>query len=560
MRTGVNGPMDVDKMQKKLAIWADRDPDHRFYDLYNLLYDEDWLYRAYRAVKSNSGSKTAGIDGLPMSDFEKSLQGNLERLARSLKGETYDPKPVRRTYIPKGDGRKRPLGVPTVRDRIVQEALRMVLEPIYEADFSQYSFGFRPGRSTMDVFQVVKMATAEKHKYFWVIDADIEGFFDNVDHQTLEQIMQSRIKDQQIRDLVWDFLRAGVMEEGTFRHSMLGTPQGGIVSPLLANIYLNELDQWARQFTDRSTSERAKYRRNGEGNWIYVRYADDFLLFSNGKKPEVERMEGRLRNYLDQRLSLQLSPRKTEIVHVNDGFDFLGFHAERRKSGSGGKRTQITIPKEAIEDLKEKVQAATSYSHHEEAIRAKILALNAMIRGWGNYYRHCWKAASRFNDLDYFIWWELWSWIAAKHDLSIKQAVSQFGDEDGLPAAGDLSLVQLRSLGTEKYTGKYLKGNPYLEDLPVKREELPDDNPWLGVEEGKAGFMDQREKALRRDEWKCQECGADLGLENAEVHHLRPVRDTSSSEELNRLENLTSLCSSCHEEQTEHNEWQRQEP
>lgn len=560
MRTGVNGPMDVDKMQKKLAVWADRDPDHRFYDLYNLLYDEDWLYRAYRAVKSNSGSKTAGVDGLRVSDFEKSLQGNLERLARSLKNETYDPKPVRRTYIPKSGGRKRPLGVPTVRDRIVQEALRMVLEPIYEADFSQYSFGFRPGRSTMDVFQVVKMATAEKHKYFWVIDADIEGFFENVDHQTLEQIMQSRIKDQQIRDLVWDFLRAGVMEEGTFRHSMLGTPQGGIVSPLLANIYLNELDQWTRQFTDRSTSERAKYRRNGEGNWIYVRYADDFLLFSNGKKPEVERMEDRLREYLNQELSLRLSPRKTEIVHVNDGFDFLGFHAKRRKSGSGGKRTQITIPKEAIEDFKEKVQAATSYSHHEEAMRAKILALNAMIRGWGNYYRHCWSAGSRFHDLDYFIWWELWSWIAAKHDLSIKQAVRRFGDEDGLPTIGDLSLIQLGDLDTGKYTGRYLKENPYLEGLPVEREELPDGNPWLGVEEGKAGFMDQRERALQRDEWECQKCGTALGSKNAEVHHKSPVRSSSASDKLNRLGNLTSLCSSCHEEKTQHNEWQRQEP
>jgi Retron-type reverse transcriptase len=192
-------PMEVDKMQKKLAVCA-QDPGFRFDDIYNLIYDRDWLHRAFGAVKSNSGSKTAGVDGQTVSDFEASLEENIEALARSLKREEFAPKPVRRTYIPKGDGRKRPLGIPTVRDRIVQEALRMVLEPIYETDFDQYSFGFRPGRRTHDAIKAAYLAMNNRKKMFWVIDADIEGFFDNLDHLTLEQILQDRIGDQSVRD------------------------------------------------------------------------------------------------------------------------------------------------------------------------------------------------------------------------------------------------------------------------------------------------------------------------------------------------------------------------
>jgi group II intron reverse transcriptase/maturase len=548
--------MDVDEMQKKLAVWAESDPDHRFFDIYHLLYDEDWLHRAYRAVKANAGSRTAGVDGLNMSDFEEDKERNLQDLRQSLKSETFEPKPVRRTYIPKGDGRKRPLGIPTIKDRIVQEALRMVLEPIYETDFSQYSYGFRPNRNTMDALEFVRMMTDETHKYFWVIDADIEGFFDNVDHQTLEQIVQDRIKDQQIRDLIWEFLKAGVMEEGEYRHSMLGTPQGGIVSPLLANVYLNELDQWAKRWTDIPRREKKCRRREGKGNWVYTWYADDFLMLSNGSKGEVEQMKGRLRSFLEEKLSLTLSKKKTELVHVNDGFDFLGFHVERSVNGMGKKQTQITIPKEAERDLREKIYAATSDTQFNVSVRAKIMALNPVIRGWAEYYKYCWKAQSVYNRLDSFIWRQMMKWIAGKHDTSVKEAVGMIGPNKSRIKYGDMELTCLKDTdGGTKYMEPIHKDHPYLEDEVINREEFPEERPWLGDEGDRAGLKDQRMKVLKRDDWTCQSCGANLSEAQPEVHHKKPVRDFSNPKEANRLENLVSLCPGCHKDKTDYGKW-----
>ncbi|MCS4044890.1 group II intron reverse transcriptase/maturase, partial [Salinibacter ruber] len=247
--------MDVDRMQTKLATWS-QDPGWRSNDLYNLLYDRDWLHHAYGSVKSNSGARTAGVDGQTIQDFEEDLGENLESLAKELKSQSFDPKPVRRTYIPKGDDEERPLGIPTIKDRIVQEALRMVLEPIWESDFSEYSFGFRPNRRTQDAIQAAYLAISPTSKMQWVIDADVKGFFDNVDHGILCETIQDRITDRKMLHLIWDFLKSGVMEDGIFRHSTLGTPQGGIVSPVLANIYLNELDQWAKQWTNLDRTNR----------------------------------------------------------------------------------------------------------------------------------------------------------------------------------------------------------------------------------------------------------------------------------------------------------------
>jgi RNA-directed DNA polymerase len=537
--------MDVDETQKKLATWAKRDPGHRFFDIYHLLYDENWLHRAYSSVKSNAGSRTAGVDGLKMSDFEEDLSDNLKALRQSLKQETFEPRPVRRTYIPKDDGRKRPLGIPAIKDRIVQEVLRMVLEPIYETDFSQYSYGFRPNRSVMDALQVVKTMTTESHKYFWVIDADVKSFFDSVNHQKLEQIVQDRIKDQKIRDLIWKFLRAGIMEEGTYRHSTIGTPQGGIVSPLLANVYLNELDQWAERFTEIPQSEKSKRRRKGKGNWKYVRYADDFLLLSNGTKREAEAMEEKLREYLDTELALTLSKRKTEIVHVNDGFDFLGFHIERTVNRKGEKQTQITIPKEAIDSFRETIYTATS-GNYNSSERAKILALNPVIRGWGNYYRYCWRSASTFSSLDYFIWQRVMRWIARKHKITVRKAVKRLDSNGKRIRISGATLTQMRDLnGSAKYTGRFLKDHPYLEETEVTREELPRERPWLGTEK-RPGYEGQRYKALKRDSWTCQECGTNLERAGAEVHHKTPVRKYSDPNQAHRLDNLVSLCSGCH--------------
>jgi group II intron reverse transcriptase/maturase len=228
--------VDVGETQKKLSQWAEQERSHRFYDLYHLLHHEDWLRTAQAHVKQNAGSRTAGYDGVSMRDFEGNLGENLKALGEDLKTRRFEPQPVRRTYIReiKAGGRikMRPLGIPAIRDRIVQEVLRMVLEPIWEADFSRHSYGFRPNRSKKDaVAYLGARLTGGTGAYGWAIEGDIQSFFDTIDHHKLMQLLRQRIKDNKVLSLVWKFLRAGIMEQGNLRHSLLGTPQGGILTP-----------------------------------------------------------------------------------------------------------------------------------------------------------------------------------------------------------------------------------------------------------------------------------------------------------------------------------------
>ncbi len=529
-------PMDVDETQKKLATWA-QDPSFRFDDIYNFMCYPEWLNRAYRSVKSNSGSATAGIDGRTLEDFEEDLGENLRNLSGELKAESFDPEPVRRTYIPKGDGRKRPLGIPTIKDRIVQEALRMLLEPIYEQDFSDYSFGFRPNRRTQDAIEAAKISS-HTHNKMWVLDADIKGFFDNVDHRTLEQIIQNRITQKKVRRLIWLFLKAGIMEDGTFQHSMLGTPQGGIVSPLLANVYLNELDQWVKQWTDLSQTESNRRRRRGKGNWTHVRYADDFLMLTNGTRERAEKMKERVADFLDEELNLTLSDKKTELVHVEDGVDFLGYRIQKKQ---GTVRKQVT--KEAREDIRAKVKTATN-GETDVSVRSKIMALNAVVRGWANYYKYASNAGKVFNDLDHFVWDKLTDWLGRKYKMSVAQVCERKLDCEHPLTINGATLTRVSGMG-DRYTQSHTnKPKVYLNNQENEREKLPDDNPWLGNQESRD--QDKRWKALERDEWECQDCGTPLKEGNAEVHHIRMYRGYSSPKGADRLENLVSLCRECH--------------
>ena len=223
--------MHVGDMPRKLSVWAEQDKSHRFYDLYHRLYDRDWLRLAHEHVAHNAGSMTAGCDGVTMALFDEHLEGNLHQLAQELKSETFEPYPVRRVYMLKAQGRYRPWGIPSSRDRMVQEALRMVLEPIYEADVSPYSVGFRPNRSTMEAMKGVLWSTTERKKFFWVIEGDLASSFDTINHRRRIRMLRRRIRDEKPLRFIWKFLRAGVMEQKLFRDTELGTPQGGIASP-----------------------------------------------------------------------------------------------------------------------------------------------------------------------------------------------------------------------------------------------------------------------------------------------------------------------------------------
>jgi group II intron reverse transcriptase/maturase len=224
----------------------------------------------------------------------------------------------------------RPLGIPAISDRIVQEALRMILEPIWEADFSRHSYGFRPNRSTKDAVAYIGSRLASTGRgYGWIVEGDIQSFFDTINHQKLMQLVQERIRDKKISSLVWKFLRAKIMEQGNLRHSLLGTPQGGIVSPLLANIYLHELDRYMERYTEIPKWDRSKRKGRGLANFLYVRYADDCVVLCDGTKGQAETMRQELYEFLKSELMLELSLEKTKVTHVSEGFEFLGFQIGR---------------------------------------------------------------------------------------------------------------------------------------------------------------------------------------------------------------------------------------
>jgi group II intron reverse transcriptase/maturase len=539
--------MNVGEMQRKLSFWATQDKERKFYGLYDLLYDRDWLRLAHDYVKQNAGSVTAGCDSVNMAIFDENLEANLQRITEELKLETFAPDPVRRVYIPKSNGKTRPLGIPSIKDRIVQEALRMVLEPIFEADFSQYSFGFRPTRCTMDAVRYIQWSTTEQKKFFWVIEGDIASYFDTIHHPKLIRLVARRVKDKKVLRLIWKFLRSGVMEKRTFRDTTLGTPQGGIISPLLANIYLNELDRYMERYTSLPQGEKLKRRQQGLGNFTIARYADDFVVLCNGGQRQAEEMQEELYQFLKGSLRLNPSKEKTKITHINDGFNFLGFRIQR---GQGGKRitTKIVIPDEAMDKIRVKIHTALDPSSHQDSVNSKIIGLNGLIRGWCQYYQYTSKASTQFSQLGHELFWEMGHWLGRKFKLTMPEVMRRF-NQNGF-TSGEYRLLKPTEFPSLRYQQRFFKPNPYLTQKRVlSRENLPVESYWTGYE-ARPGMADLRPLILERDEHICQICGIKTTTSTAEVDHIRPVKRFKRPIDANTFNNLWTLCKNCHQEKT----------
>jgi len=542
--------MNIGEIQRTLSLKAERKPNHQFENLYDLLYDKDWLRLAHDGVAQNAGSITAGCDGINMEAFDENLEENLQKLAQELKAETFEPYPVRRTFIPKSNGKERPLGIPTIRDRIVQEALRMILEPIYEADFSQYSFGFRPNRCTMDAIKAILWSTTEHKKFFWVIEGDISSYFDTINHKKLLKLLGKRIKDRKLLKLTWKFLRAGVMEGKLFRDTKLGTPQGGIVSPLLANVYLHELDRYMTRYTSLTQKEKGARRNQGKGNYTYIRYADDFVVLGNGTKEEAEAMKEELHTFLDQNLMLRLSKEKTKVTHLNDGFNFLGFRVQR-KPGSEKMGTKILIPQESVERVMEKITHATGETSHKDSISTKILALNRIIGGWCRYYQYTSKASTTFHRIEYRTFWLFAHWLGRKFQLSMPEVLRTYSQGETLGTPEYQLTRAHKNFPSLRYMKRFLKPNPYTTQDTIQREELQAENYWTGYET-RPGMEDLRQLTLKRDEYICQRCGKRGTPNTLHADHIRPVRRFKRPVDANVPENLQTLhIEICHRKKTE---------
>jgi len=548
---------------KKLA---EQDANKRFTRLYRLLRQSGLLVMARERTVGNKGAQTPGVDGQKMADMDNE---KMVRLSQEMRTGTYLPQPVRRVYIPKRNGKLRPLGIPTSRDTIIQAGVALILEAIYEPVFRKCSHGFRRQHSTITAIR--QMFSAYRAGAKWIIEGDITDCFGSIPHGVILNCLRKRIKDEHFIDLIRKMLQAGVMEAGSFAPSYSGTPQGGIVSPILANIVLHELDIWleqemgvnpapltAQEMNARSNPEymRLHYRMvdiqrylNGKRPMpknttpeklrqeyreklqlrkmqprslprkvtYYTRYADDFtIILCNTSKAEAAYMKTVIAEWMQANLGLTLNQDKTHITHWQEPVRFLGYELEGRPNRNGTGWLHLNVPKEAVRNVVSKIEQASRFSQAPEYDVFKNV--NAIARGWTNYYRYAHNINVTGGKLSMVIYWKVVHYLSKRHKRSIPKTMKEHYARD--PKTGCLGLyipIPGKPQNTENRYFIWHKSPTRLQLNATQVYQVEDEQSYINTNWAKGRSQQKRTETITKADNHCEQCGAE-GM-TLYVHH-----------------------------------------
>jgi len=445
------------EIQAKLHRWARDDSHRRFDDLFNLVCDPAFLLVAWVRVRSNKGARSAGVDGQSAYAIQaRGVEVFLDRLRTSLKDRSFCPLPVRERMIPKTGGKKRRLGIATITDRVVQASLKLVLEPVFEADFLPCSYGFRPNRRAHDAVAEVRYLASRPREYEWIVEGDIKACFDEISHPALLERVRARIGDKRVLALVKAFLKAGILtEDGVPQDTKAGTPQGSILSPLLSNVALSVLDEHIARAPggpSSSDGQRRIRRRQGLPNFRLVRYADDWCLMVKGTRADAEALKEEIAGVLTG-MGLRLSPEKTLITHIDGGLDFLGWRIQRHyKKGQADRQYVYTYPaKKALLAICQKVKDVCRTTSINQPLSVLLRRLNPALRGWCAYFRPGVSSAT-FSYLAAITWRQVMAWLRRKHRrITWKALRRRYCGGGWQPADGNTRLLHTGTISTTRY-------------------------------------------------------------------------------------------------------------